>query len=94
MATINDAVKLSLRLVNTAFDSEIENDISACMIDLARVGIVETVSTDPVIVRLAELYCKAAFNFEQDGERYQKAYEFMRDGVSLSGDYNGGASDV
>ena len=90
MATINSSVKFSLRIVTTAFDDEIANDISACLIDLARVGIVEIDDTDPVIIRLAELYCKSAFNFEQEGDRYQKAYEFMRDGISLSGDYNGG----
>ena len=89
MATINEQVKLSLRLVTTAFDDEIANDIAACFIDLARVGIVEIDDADPVIIRLAELYCKSALNFEQEGERYQNAYEFMRDGVSLAGDYNG-----
>lgn len=92
--TINEQVRLALRIVSTAFDSEIANDIAACLIDLARVGIVETQTTDPIIIRLCELYTKAAFNFEGEGDRYQTAYEFMRDGISLSGDYNGGVVSV
>lgn len=87
-------IKLALRIVVNDFDSEIQNYIDACKIDMGRVGITNIVETDAMIIRLIELYCKGAFNFENDGERYHKAYCFMRDGISLCDDYNGGSSNV
>lgn len=87
--TIIDTLRMALRIESTALDSEIEDNLSACLADLARVGITAISTADPVIIRLAVLYEKEAFDFMRDGERFGRAYAFMRDGVSLSGDYNG-----
>lgn len=88
MNTTLDKVKLALRLVVDDFDDEITTYIDACKKDLERVGITNIDETDAMILRLIILYVKGAFNFEQEGDRYSKAYAFMRDGVSLCGDYN------
>ena len=88
--TIQD-IRQRCRIVTDTFDAEIGSNIDACVIDLGRVGITAISETDAMILQLFTLYCKAALNFEGEGDRYRKAYEYMRDGVSLAGDYNGGA---
>lgn len=86
-------IRKRCRIVTETFDSEIGSYIDACIIDLGRVGITAISETDAIILHLISLYVKAALNFEQDGERYQRAYEYMRNGISLAGDYNGAVSE-
>ena len=68
--------------------------IEACLKDLARVGIAESSEEDPLVVQAVVLYCKANFGFSDGQERYQAAYESLRDSMALSGDYGGGSNDV
>jgi len=84
-----DMILLALRIDTEDMDDELNMYISACEYDLARVGIAQISETDPVIQMLVQLYVKAALNFHENGERYKEAYEKMRDGLSLAGDYNG-----
>lgn len=83
-----EKIKLALRIATDVLDDEIQNDIDACMKDLERVGIVNIDQDDATIIRLAELYCKSALNFEDKGENYERAYRYMRDGISLFDEYN------
>jgi len=84
-------IKLSMRIFHTMLDSDITSNIAACMLDLRRVGIsaalaVET-SPDALINKAAELYCKWQYDFNQKGEQFKKAYENLRDALSLCEDY-------
>ena len=87
-----EKIKLSMRIFHAAIDGDIESNIAACMRDLQRVGvhisIAVTNSNDPLINKAAELYCKWQFDFNSKGELYQKAYEKLRDSLSLCEDYN------
>ena len=91
-------IKLSMRIMHNAIDSGIESDIDACMLDLRRVGVgaayADKTTADPLICKAAELYCKWQCDFEGKGERYQKAYESLRDALSLCDSYIGGGSNV
>lgn len=91
---IVDTIRTALRIVSTEFDSEIENDIGAAIIDMQRVGIQNVSTSDPAIVLLLSLHAKSSFNFELDGEKYEERYRYMRDGISLYSTYNGGGENV
>lgn len=84
-------IKLSIRRFHNVLDDDLKSDVDACMFDLQRVGIVANIanadSKDPLIMKAAELYYKWQIDYNEKGEQYQKAYEKLRDALSLCGDY-------
>lgn len=91
---LREMVKVRLRVMSAAFDeAEIQPLIEACMADLARVGVTAEESR-PLIRQAVVFYCKAHFGFSKDAERYEKAYENLRDAMAQSGGYGGGGSAV
>ena len=42
---------------------------------------------DKLIQKACELYCKWQFDFDGKGERFERAYEGLRDFLSLGGEY-------
>ena len=88
-----EMVKTRIRVKTSVFDdTEVRPLIDTCLKDLARVGIAADES-DPLVMQAVVFYCKANFGFSDDQERYQKAYEALRDSMALSGEY-GGDSDA
>ena len=87
-------VKDSIRIRHDKLDGDIEDNINACKRDLARVGIVAISDDDYLIIQAVKLYAKWQLDFEGQADRYQKAYESLRDSLSLCGDYNRGEDDV
>ena len=80
--------KLALRLSHSKLDDDIEANVLACKKDMERVGITKTDDADPIIHKLVELWLKWQYNYMAEGEKFKKAYEEMRDGLSLCGDYH------
>ena len=80
--------KLALRFSHAKLDDDIKANVEACKKDMERVGIVKTNDTDPIIHKLVELWLKWQYNYMAEGEKFKKAYEEMRDGLSLCGDYH------
>ena len=92
-------IKLSMRIFHNALDPDIESNIDSCMLDLKRVGVSATYAdsgtSDALIQKAAELYCKWQYDFDGKGEQYQKAYEKLRDALSLCDTYiESGGADV
>ena len=86
-----EKVKLSLRIKHFKLDDEINDLIEACKIDLSMAGVRKIDETDPIIVRAVIIYCKANFGLDNsDSEKYQKAYDLLKQSLSLCGDYNVG----
>ena len=89
-----DKIKLSIRIFHNVIDNDIKFNIDSCMRDLQRVGVApekaDLYSDDPLIAKAAELYCKWQYDFGGKGDQYKKAYEGLRDALSVCGDYNGG----
>ena len=87
-------IKLSMRIFHNAIDASIKSDIAACMKDLLRVGVHANIavdsSQDPLICKAAELYCKWQNDFNGKGEQHKKAYESLRDAISLCEAYTEG----
>jgi hypothetical protein len=88
MALLDD-VKLSLRLTTSAYDTEVNDLISAAKNELELAGILISESTtDPLIKRAINVYCKAHFGFDNsDHDRLVRAFEMLKNHLSLSGDY-------
>lgn len=87
MAILND-VKNSLHISNTANDGDITGVIDACKIDLKLSGIVTVDDTDALTKQAIKLYARGYFNYQGDGERWQKAYDGLKNSMALCGDYN------
>lgn len=89
-----DKVKLALRISGSAFDDEVTDLINAAIADLRLVGIIVPENAgspeetgDPLISRAIVLYAKAEFGFNDDAEKYRKAYDHLKCALSLAGDY-------
>lgn len=89
-----DKVKLALRISGSAFDDEVTDLINAAIADLRLVGIIvpenagsPEATGDPLISRAIVLYAKAEFGFNDDAEKYRKAYDYLKCALSLAGDY-------
>lgn len=85
---LND-IKISLRIKNTSFDSEILDLIDAAKIDLKISGVNKIDIEDPLIKRAITIYVKANFGWDNpDSEKLQRSYNMLRQHLALSGDYN------
>ncbi|MBR3762192.1 MAG: hypothetical protein IKK59_05560 [Lachnospiraceae bacterium] len=92
-----EKIRLALRISTDALNTEIEDTIDACYKDMQRVGIniydddgkpKQDAISQPLIISCVKLYARWQFNFENAAERYEKAYNSCRDGISLCGDYH------
>lgn len=89
MALIDD-VRKNLRISSTAYDTaEITPLIDACKIDLKNAGVSETKidTPDALVTRAIVLYCKANFGYDDNAERFQRAYEALKISLALAGEY-------
>jgi len=96
-----DEIKISLRIKNDAFDSEILGLIDSAKRDLVIAGIklipitiqpddVEVSGTLDILIKRAIItYVKANFGWDNpDAERLQQSYVMLKQHLALSGDYN------
>lgn len=69
-------VKLALRIVSDAFDSELTDLISAACADLGVVGVTASTDTsDPLLVRAIITYCKMHFGEPDEYDRLKASYD-------------------
>lgn len=70
-----DKVKLALRITTDAFDSEINDLITAACADLGVVGVdVESTTVDPLLIRAIITYCRLNFGSPEDYDRLKASY--------------------
>ena len=81
-------LKTALRISHNKLDEEIQYNVDACKRDMERVGITVINEEDSAIQKVFELYLKWQYDFMGEGERYEKAYKGMRNGLSLCGEYH------
>lgn len=79
-------IRISMRISHNKLDAQIKRNIDTCLSDLKRVGI-NTGTDNALLDKACELYCKAQFNYQGKAGEYQRNYEQLRDGMSLSGGY-------
>ena len=96
MNTILNKVKLALRIVTDAFDSEIEDLIKACLLDLKIAGVneytIENV-TDALIIRAVCTYCKYHFGDAEDKERLKASYDEQKAQLQMATGYTNWGND-
>lgn len=87
MALIDD-IKATLRISNTAYNTEITDLIAAAKAELGICGLLTITETDPLIKRAIILYCKSNFGYDNpDTEKLQQSYEMLRNHLSSSAEY-------
>lgn len=92
LTTMLEKVRLALRYVDSALDSEISDIIDAAKLDLQRVGVVVPQLDTEIDAQMEVaiiLYARWQFDFENDGNRYKTMYFDKRADLALCGDYNG-----
>lgn len=82
-----DRVKLALRIMTTAFDSEIKDLIAAALADLELAGISNRDEADPLIIRAVITYCKANFGDPDAYDRLKCAYDEQKAQLQMATDY-------
>lgn len=82
-----ELIKVALRISHSALDNEIMSIINACERDLSNVGIIVD-EEDALIIQAVRLYCRWQFNYENQADRYEKAFNSLKISLALSGDYN------
>lgn len=81
-------VRTALRVVTTSLDDEITDVMAAAKLDMGRVGIDTSESTDDELTDMAiKLYCKWHFDFMGKAEQYERQYCALRDALSMSTGY-------
>lgn len=82
------SIKTSLRISNTAYDSEIQDLIDAAKADLSLSGVTKLDETDPLIKRSVTTYVKANFGWNNpDSEKLQNSYNMLKGHLTLSAEY-------
>lgn len=90
MNLILEKVKLSLRIMTDDFDDEIIDLINACLDDLGIAGITSEDTTNPLIIRAIQTYCKLNFG-DIEGvemlEKIKKSYDEQKAQLSMNSNY-------
>ena len=93
MATL-DKVKTALRVVTTAFDTEITDLISAAESDLGIAGITETASTaSTLVLRAVITYCRANFGSPEDYDRLKASYDEQKAQLQMATGFTSWSDD-
>lgn len=82
-----EKVKKALRLSNNALDDDLKRNIDAALLDMGRVGVGADKTENELAVQCVVLYCKWIYNFMGKGDDYLKAYERLRDAMSMCEEY-------
>lgn len=84
-------VKLTLRITESTFDSEIADLINACLSDLGVAGVstdmLADVYTDPLIIMAVKTYCRAHFGEPDEYERLKASYDEQKAQLSMYSGY-------
>lgn len=76
--------KLWIRRSTNNLDSEVEQTVAACLMDLSVVGVKNIDAEDPLIQQTVKLYLKANFGYDDNAERWQLFYDRLKAFLSSS----------
>lgn len=79
-------IRQRMRMKSETLDSEIKSYMNAALLDMKRAGadVSESDLANSLVFTCVEFYCKWLLNFEAEGEKYETAYEKVRDSIALS----------
>lgn len=88
-------LKTDLRISHTALDEDLDEQVSACLLDLqVTAGVVEPDAADPLILAAVKLYVRA--NYTDDTKKaadYMARYDAMKASLQMAAGYGGAADD-
>lgn len=83
-----EKVKLALRIKTDAFDSELNELISAAATDLGIAGVlVKSENPEPILSRAIITYCKMSFGLPEDYDRLKRSYDEQKAQLSNATGY-------
>lgn len=85
--TTLEKVKMALRIVTEAFDSELTDLILAAQLDLGIAGVVVPSTLDAIVTRAIITYCKMNFGLPEDYDRLKKSYDEQKAQLSMATGY-------
>lgn len=84
---ILSAVKLSMRIVTTAFDEEIRSLINAAVLDLGIAGVTNDSLSDPLVFRAVVTYCRMNFGAPEEYDKLKASYDEQKAQMSMATGY-------
>ena len=85
---IINKVKTDLRIVHTALDGDIADNIDACLADLRICGVTYPVDDDPAILNLIKLWSRAAYSDDTaKQDAYMARYNAMKATLMMAAGY-------
>ena len=96
MNTILEKVKLALRITTDDFDTELTDMINACLADLGIAGVIETDTTNALLIRAICTYCKYHFgdiNGVEMLERLKASYDEQKAQMQMATGYTNWLKD-
>ena len=85
--TILQAVKMALRIVTEDFDNELNDLISAALIDMKLAGIRNQDTDDPLVRRAVVTYCRLNFGEPDDYDRLKRSYDEQKAQMGMATGY-------
>lgn len=85
--TTLQSVKMALRIVTNAFDSELTDLINAACLDLGLAGVTETDTSNDLVKRAVITYVKMHFGEPDDYERLKASYDEQKAQMSMATGY-------
>ncbi len=85
--TILQAVKMALRIVTEDFDNELNDLISAALIDMKLAGISNQDTDDPLVRRAVVTYCRLNFGEPDDYDRLKRSYDEQKAQMGMATGY-------
>lgn len=86
--TTLEKMKLAIRRSHDKLDSDLQDEIDACLADLRVHGITHAGEDDPLILNALKLWCRA-FNTDDVAKaaEYRERYEALRASLSIAEGY-------
>lgn len=88
--SLNEAVKMALRIAGDDFDPQIDVLVSAAKAELRALGITELTDSDPLVRVAVMTYCRLHFGAPADYDRLERSYREQKAQLQSALTYRGG----
>lgn len=88
-----DLIKKDLGISHNKKDTEFEEMIEMCRMELWSAGVVDFDDSDPRIKQAVCIFARYWLNYQGDGARYQERFEAIKQQMAHCSFYNGGHYD-
>lgn len=83
-----EKVKLALSITADTFDDELNDLISAALLDLGIAGLIDIDQTDALIILAVVTFCKMHFKTPENFDRLAATYHSLKSTLGVVSDYS------